>query len=200
MPSYPDDLIKSILRSVKTIAMVGASGNDIRPSYFAMMYLLNKGYKVIPVNPGMVGKEILGQEVYLQFEMVSLVGLQAGSVLAHQDKQRQENRLQRHDHRHQREGERVEGMFAVRVDIPDEPDCEPDYVEDDEPHSSGLSGDDVADAFGYGTPRQRLFLQFTYRSDVAGRSRGGLHPSMLSRDGIWSEELAASSSGRHAQS
>ena len=64
MPDYPDSLIKSILRSVKTIAMVGASGNDIRPSYFAMMYLLNKGYRVIPVNPGMTGKEILGQKVY----------------------------------------------------------------------------------------------------------------------------------------
>ena len=62
--TYPDTLIKTILRSVKTIAMVGASGNEIRPSYFAMMYLLNKGYKIIPVNPGMTGKEILGQKVY----------------------------------------------------------------------------------------------------------------------------------------
>ncbi len=61
---YPDALIKNILRKVKTIAMVGASGNEIRPSYFAMMYLLNKGYKVIPVNPGMAGKQILGQTVY----------------------------------------------------------------------------------------------------------------------------------------
>ena len=60
MPAYEDTLIKSILRSVKTIAMVGASGNEIRPSYFAMMYLLNKGYKVIPINPGMAGKTILG--------------------------------------------------------------------------------------------------------------------------------------------
>jgi predicted CoA-binding protein len=64
LPQYPDSLIKSILRSVKTIAMVGASANDIRPSYFAMMYLLNKGYKIIPVNPGAVGKTILGQKVY----------------------------------------------------------------------------------------------------------------------------------------
>src|SRR5579863_2833799 len=64
MPAYPDSLIKSILRGVKTIAMVGASGNDIRPSYFAMMYLLNKGYKIIPVNPGLAGKKILGQTVY----------------------------------------------------------------------------------------------------------------------------------------
>jgi predicted CoA-binding protein len=64
MPGYSDTLIKTILRSVKTIAMVGASANDIRPSYFAMMYLLNKGYKVIPVNPGAAGKTILGQPVY----------------------------------------------------------------------------------------------------------------------------------------
>jgi predicted CoA-binding protein len=64
LPVYDDAQIKKILRGVKAIAMVGASGNEIRPSYFAMMYLLNKGYKIIPVNPGMVGKEILGQEVY----------------------------------------------------------------------------------------------------------------------------------------
>ena len=70
LPQYPDTLIKSILRSVKTIAMVGASGNDIRPSYFAMMYLLGKGYKIIPVNPGMVGKEILGQKVYASLKDV----------------------------------------------------------------------------------------------------------------------------------
>ena len=70
LPTYPDTLIKSILRSVKTIAMVGASGNEIRPSYFAMMYLLNKGYKIIPVNPGMVGKEILGQKVYASLKDV----------------------------------------------------------------------------------------------------------------------------------
>jgi len=62
--TYSDTLIKTILRGVKTIAMVGASGNEIRPSYFAMMYLLNKGYRIIPVNPGAAGKEILGQKVY----------------------------------------------------------------------------------------------------------------------------------------
>ena len=64
MPTYSDDTIKSILRSTKTIAMVGASGNDMRPSYFAMMYLLAKGYVVHPINPGMAGKKILGQTVY----------------------------------------------------------------------------------------------------------------------------------------
>jgi predicted CoA-binding protein len=60
---YPDSLIKGILRSVKTIAMVGASPNWNRPSYFAMKYLQDKGFRVIPVNPGAVGQEILGETV-----------------------------------------------------------------------------------------------------------------------------------------
>jgi uncharacterized protein len=64
MPDYSDDLIKSILRAVKTIAMVGASANEMRPSYFAMKYLLAKGYVIHPVNPGMAGKKILRQKVY----------------------------------------------------------------------------------------------------------------------------------------
>ena len=68
--NYPDSLIKSILRAVKTIAIVGASGNEIRPSYFAMMYLLGKGYKIIPINPGMAGKQILGQKVYASLKDV----------------------------------------------------------------------------------------------------------------------------------
>jgi predicted CoA-binding protein len=63
-PDYPDSLIARILRSVKTIAMVGASPNEMRPSYFAMKYLLDKGFKIIPVNPGQAGKDILGQKVY----------------------------------------------------------------------------------------------------------------------------------------
>jgi predicted CoA-binding protein len=70
MPQYSDDLIKSILRSTKTIAMVGASGNDMRPSYFAMKYLLDKGFLVRPINPGLAGKEILGQPVYASLKDV----------------------------------------------------------------------------------------------------------------------------------
>src|SRR5258708_32844575 len=61
---YDPQYIKSILLSVKRIALVGASGNDVRPSYFVMKYLLDKGYEVVPVNPGLAGKEILGQKVY----------------------------------------------------------------------------------------------------------------------------------------
>ena len=61
---YDDDYLRRILRDCKTIAMVGASANWNRPSYFAMKYLLDRGYKVIPVNPGAVGEEIMGQKVY----------------------------------------------------------------------------------------------------------------------------------------
>jgi predicted CoA-binding protein len=62
--SYPADYIRGILQSVKTVALVGASSNTVRPSYFVMKYLLDKGYEVIPVNPGLAGQEILGRTVY----------------------------------------------------------------------------------------------------------------------------------------
>ncbi|MBP7065862.1 CoA-binding protein [Ferrovibrio sp.] len=62
--SYSEDYIRGILRAVQTIAMVGASPNWNRPSYFAMKYLQAKGYRVIPVNPREAGKEILGEKVY----------------------------------------------------------------------------------------------------------------------------------------
>jgi predicted CoA-binding protein len=62
--TYPDAYIRGILNTVKTIAMVGLSPKDNRPSYFAFKYLLERGYHMIPVNPGRAGKEILGQKVY----------------------------------------------------------------------------------------------------------------------------------------
>ena len=62
--SYPESYIRDILNDVRTIAMVGASSNVTRPSYFAMKYLLEKGYEVIPINPREAGNEILGKTVY----------------------------------------------------------------------------------------------------------------------------------------
>ena len=62
--NYSDHDIRAILNSVKTIAMVGVSPNTSRPSYFAFKYLLERGYRMIPVNPGQAGKELLGQKVY----------------------------------------------------------------------------------------------------------------------------------------
>ncbi len=61
---YPDATIRSILERVKTIAMVGASPNWNRPSYFVMKYLQGKGYRVIPVNPAVAGQTLLGETVY----------------------------------------------------------------------------------------------------------------------------------------
>src|SRR5205809_4469069 len=59
--AYPDAYIREILNGVKTIAMVGASPVNVRPSYFAFKYLAQRGYDMIPVNPGHVGKSLLGK-------------------------------------------------------------------------------------------------------------------------------------------
>jgi predicted CoA-binding protein len=61
---YDDGYIRGILNTVKTIAMVGASNKENRPSYFAFKYLLERGYNMIPVNPGQAGKELLGRRIY----------------------------------------------------------------------------------------------------------------------------------------
>lgn len=60
---YRDAYIREILHETKTIAMVGASPNWNRPSFFAMKYLQQKGYRVIPVNPVAHGQTILGEPV-----------------------------------------------------------------------------------------------------------------------------------------
>jgi predicted CoA-binding protein len=61
--SYPDAYIRDILKTTKTLALVGASANPARPSFIVLKYLSERGYKVIPVNPGLAGQKILGREV-----------------------------------------------------------------------------------------------------------------------------------------
>jgi predicted CoA-binding protein len=61
---YDDAYLRGILGRVKTIAMVGASTSEMRPSYFAMLYLQGKGYRVIPVNPRYAGETLLGETVH----------------------------------------------------------------------------------------------------------------------------------------
>lgn len=61
---YDPAYLSGILQETRTIALVGASPNPARPSFGVMRFLLSKGYRVIPVNPGQAGKEILGQTVY----------------------------------------------------------------------------------------------------------------------------------------
>ncbi len=77
--TYRDDAIQRILRETRTIAMVGASPNPARPSNGVLLYLVGKGYRVFPVNPGHVGKEIAGQRVYARLadipEAVDLVDI-----------------------------------------------------------------------------------------------------------------------------
>jgi predicted CoA-binding protein len=61
---YEDAYIADILNTVRTIAIVGASANDVRPSFFVAKYLIAKGFEVYPINPGQAGKEILGRPVF----------------------------------------------------------------------------------------------------------------------------------------
>ncbi len=60
---YDDEYIRDILRRTRVIALVGASTNWNRPSYFVMKYLQRKNYRVIPVNPGAAGQTILDEPV-----------------------------------------------------------------------------------------------------------------------------------------
>ncbi|MGX9116274.1 MULTISPECIES: CoA-binding protein [Mesorhizobium] len=82
--AYDNAYIAGILNSVKTIAMVGASANDVRPSYFVLKYLLGKGFSVFPINPGQAGKEILGRMTYARLadvpEPIDMVDVFRGST------------------------------------------------------------------------------------------------------------------------
>ena len=62
--TYSDDFLRTVLKRTKTIAIVGVSANQVRPSYFVARYLGLKGYRVIPVNPGLAGQTLLGETVY----------------------------------------------------------------------------------------------------------------------------------------
>ena len=61
---YDDAEIAQLLKDVRHIAMVGASANPVRPSNEVMKYMLDKGYAVVPVNPGLAGDQIWEQMVY----------------------------------------------------------------------------------------------------------------------------------------
>ena len=68
--SYDDKYILDVLKDAKIVAMVGASANWNRPSFFAMKYMQQKGFRVIPVNPGIAGKEILGEPVVASLDEI----------------------------------------------------------------------------------------------------------------------------------
>ncbi len=62
--SYSDTYIRAVLEDVKSVAIIGASPKNVRPSFFVVKYLIAKGYRVFPVNPGHAGKEICGAKTY----------------------------------------------------------------------------------------------------------------------------------------
>ena len=61
--TYPDELLRRILAETRTIACVGVSANQVRPSYYVARYLRLRGFRVIPVNPGLAGETLLGETV-----------------------------------------------------------------------------------------------------------------------------------------
>jgi predicted CoA-binding protein len=83
---YPDSYIRGILNTVKIIAMVGFSPKESRPSFFVFKYLNERGFRVIPVNPGQAGKEALGHKVYATLsdipEPIDMVDIFRGSQFA----------------------------------------------------------------------------------------------------------------------
>jgi predicted CoA-binding protein len=68
--TYSDTFLRDILRRTKTIAIVGVSANEIRPSFYVARYLGLKGFRVIPVNPGLAGQTLLGETVYADLKSV----------------------------------------------------------------------------------------------------------------------------------
>jgi len=84
--SYPDSYIRGILNTVRSIAMVGASEKENRPSYFAFKYLIERGYNMIPINPGHAGEDLLGRRIYARLaevtEPIDMVDIFRGSRYA----------------------------------------------------------------------------------------------------------------------
>jgi len=77
---YSDTWMKEVLGEMRTIAMVGASANWNRPSYFAMKYLQAKGYRVVPINPGSAGQIILGEHTYKDLAEMHAAGITVDMV------------------------------------------------------------------------------------------------------------------------
>lgn len=61
---YSDAHIRKVLTDTKTVAIIGASANEVRPSFFVAKYMAAKGYDLFPINPGHAGEEIAGAMTY----------------------------------------------------------------------------------------------------------------------------------------
>ena len=72
MPITSDDEIAELLRSTRTIAMIGASDRPDRPSYGVMRFLQDHGYRVIPVNPQITGEHVHGEYVWRELSQIGV--------------------------------------------------------------------------------------------------------------------------------
>jgi predicted CoA-binding protein len=70
MPLTRDEDIAELLRSTRTIALIGASDRPDRPSYGVMRYLQSRGYRVIPVNPQITGEHVHGEYVWRELSQI----------------------------------------------------------------------------------------------------------------------------------
>ncbi len=64
MANPTDQLIVQTLKQARVVALVGASANPARDSHEVMAFMQRKGHRVIPVNPGLAGQQLLGETVY----------------------------------------------------------------------------------------------------------------------------------------
>ena len=67
---YSDEFLRKILKRTKTVAIVGVSAKQIRPSFYVARYLQLKGYRIVPVNPGLAGQTLLGETVFADVKSV----------------------------------------------------------------------------------------------------------------------------------
>lgn len=96
--------------------------------------------------------------------MRSLVSLFCRAILAHQDKQRKENRLQRDDHREQRKGVWIKRVCTAEVQT--EPNGKPDEMNDYEPHPAGLGGNQIPQTVRTRPAAQGVFLNLANLQNV----------------------------------
>lgn len=75
------DLSQYILKNTKTIAVVGLSPKPDRPSHEVASYLQSRGYRIVPINPGMHGQQILGEVCFASLrEAASALAPQGGQI------------------------------------------------------------------------------------------------------------------------
>jgi predicted CoA-binding protein len=73
MPLTADSDIARVLNETRTVALLGASAKELRPSYRVMRFLLHQGYDVYPVNPGLAGQDLQGRRVFANLQEIPVV-------------------------------------------------------------------------------------------------------------------------------